>query len=80
VNPHLPRVALSRDRLGSVLRKVVGWSVGPTIHRELVLDAVLKAVRTRRPRRTMMHSDQGTQYGSDAWSDVPHTLSSAGRK
>jgi putative transposase len=21
----------------------------------------------RRPRNTMMHSDQGTQYGSDAW-------------
>jgi putative transposase len=48
-------------------RRVVGWSTGPTIHRELVLDAVLKAVRLRRPRGTMIHSDQGTQYGSDAW-------------
>jgi putative transposase len=47
-------------------RKVVGWSTGPTIHRELVLDAVLVAVRRRRPRRTLIHSDQGTQYGSDA--------------
>lgn len=35
-------------------RKVVGWSAGPTIHRELVLDAVIKAVRTRRPRGTLM--------------------------
>ena len=48
-------------------RKIVGWSVGPTIHRGLVLDAVLMAVRRRRPRGTLIHSDQGTQYGSDAW-------------
>jgi len=48
-------------------RKIVGWSAGPTNHRELVLDAVLMAVRRRRPRGTMIHSDQGTQYGSDAW-------------
>ena len=48
-------------------RKVVGWSTGPTIHRELVLDAVLMAVRRRRPRGALIHSDQGTQYGSDAW-------------
>jgi putative transposase len=48
-------------------RKIVGWSAKPTIHRELVLDAVLMAVRRRRPRGTLIHSDQGTQYGSDAW-------------
>ena len=48
-------------------RKIVGWSAGPTIHRELVLDAVLMAVRRRRPRGTVIHSDQGTQFGSDAW-------------
>jgi putative transposase len=48
-------------------RKIVGWSTGPTIHRELVLDAVLMAVRGRRPRGTLIHSDQGGQYGSDAW-------------
>jgi len=48
-------------------RKIVGWSTAPTIHRELALDAVLMAVRRRRPRGTMIHSDQGTQYGSDAW-------------
>jgi putative transposase len=48
-------------------RKIVGWSAKPTIHRELVLDAVLMAVRRRRPRGTLIHSDQGTQFGSDAW-------------
>ena len=48
-------------------RKIVGWAAGPTIHREIVLNAVLAAVRRRRPRGTLIHSDQGTQYGSDAW-------------
>ena len=48
-------------------RMIVGWAVGPTIHREIVLNAVLMAVRRRRPRGTLIHSDQGTQYGSDAW-------------
>jgi putative transposase len=48
-------------------RKIIGWAARPTIHRELVLDAVLMAVRARRPRGTLIHSDQGTQYGSDAW-------------
>jgi putative transposase len=48
-------------------RKIVGWSAGPSIQRELVLDAVLMAVRRRRARETVIHSDQGTQYGSDAW-------------
>lgn len=48
-------------------RKIIGWSAGPTIHRELVLNALFIAVRRRRPRSTLIHSDQGTQYGSDAW-------------
>ena len=48
-------------------RKIIGWSTSSTIHRELVLDAVLMAVRSRRPKDTLIHSDQGTQYGSDAW-------------
>jgi len=48
-------------------RKIVGWAASPTIRRELVLDAVLKAVRARRPRGTLIHSDQGSQFGSDAW-------------
>jgi putative transposase len=48
-------------------RRIVGWATRATLHRELVLDAVLMAVRRRRPRQTLIHSDQGTQYGSDAW-------------
>jgi transposase InsO family protein len=45
----------------------LGWLTRPTIARELVLDAVLMAVRRRRPRGTVIHSDQGSQYGSDDW-------------
>ena len=48
-------------------RKIVSWAAGPTIRRELVLNAVLAAVRRRRPRGTLIHSDQGTEYGCDAW-------------
>ena len=48
-------------------RKIVGWSTGATIQRELVLDALLMATRRRHPRGTLIHSDQGSQYGSDAW-------------
>jgi putative transposase len=48
-------------------RKVVGWATSPTIDRELALNALLMAVRRRRSRGTVIHSDQGTQYGSDAW-------------
>lgn len=48
-------------------RKIVGWAAKPTIHRELVLEALMNAIRSRRPRKAMIHSDQGSQYGSDAW-------------
>ena len=48
-------------------RKVVGWARRQTIQRELVLDAVLMAVRQRQPDHTIVHSDQGSQYGSDDW-------------
>jgi putative transposase len=49
-------------------RKVVGWSMKPTLARELVLDALVMAVWRRRPQsRVMIHSDQGSQYGSDDW-------------
>ena len=48
-------------------RKVIGWATRQTLHRELALDAILMAVRQRSPNRTIVHSDQGSQYGSDDW-------------
>jgi putative transposase len=48
-------------------RKIIGWATRSTIDRQLILDALLMAVRGRRPRKTIIHSDQGCQYGSDDW-------------
>ena len=45
----------------------IGWATRATIHRQLVLDAVLMAVKRRRPRGTVIHSDQSSQYSSDDW-------------
>lgn len=49
-------------------RKVVGWAMTPTLARELTLDALLIALWGRKPKeRVIVHSDQGSQYGSDKW-------------
>lgn len=49
-------------------RKVVGWSMKPTLAREIVLDALMMAVWRRKPsHRVLVHSDQGSQYSSDDW-------------
>ena len=49
-------------------RMVVGWSMKSSLHRDIVLDALLMAVWRRRPETTVIvHSDQGSQYGSDDW-------------
>jgi putative transposase len=49
-------------------RKIVGWSMKPTLARDLVIDAVLMAVWRRGPKgQLLVHSDQGSQYGSDDW-------------
>ena len=49
-------------------RKVVGWSMKPTLARELVIDALLMAMWRRKPAgEVIVHSDQGSQYGSDEW-------------
>jgi len=49
-------------------RRVVGWSMKPSLARELVLDALLMAVWKRKPRQeVLVHSDQGSQYGSEDW-------------
>lgn len=49
-------------------RKVVGWSMKPTMDREIVLDALMMAVWRRKPKsQVLIHSDQGSQFGSDDW-------------
>ena len=49
-------------------KKVVGWSMKSRLYRDLVLDALLMAVWRRQPKGpVIVHSDQGSQYGSDDW-------------
>jgi putative transposase len=49
-------------------RKVVGWSMKSTVAKELVLVGVRMAVWRRKPtQKVVVHSDQGSQYGSDDW-------------
>lgn len=49
-------------------RNVVGWSMKPTLSRELALDALMMAVWRRKPDgEVIVHSDQGSQDGSDDW-------------
>jgi putative transposase len=48
-------------------RRIIGWSTKPTLAQDRVLDALLMAVRQRKPNHTLIHSDQGSQFGSDAW-------------
>jgi putative transposase len=47
-------------------RRIVGWSMQPTMTAQLVLDALLMALwRRGRPSELLHHSDQGSQYTSD---------------
>ena len=49
-------------------RTVVGWSMQNTLHRDIVIQALLMACWKRRPKkRVLIHSDQGSQFGSDDW-------------
>jgi len=49
-------------------RRVIGWSMQPTLARGIVMEALLMAVWRRRPtQRVIVHSDQGSQYSSDDW-------------
>lgn len=65
-------------------RIVIGWSMKSALTRDLVLDALLMAVWRRRPKQpVIVHSDQGSQYGSDDWvrfCKEHHLISSMSRR
>lgn len=47
-------------------RTVVGWSMKPTMATKIALEALLIAVWRRKPKQAVMiHSVQGSQFGSD---------------
>ncbi len=49
-------------------RRIVGWSMQNTLHRDIVVQALLSAFWRRRPKnKVIIHSDQGTQYSSSDW-------------
>ena len=49
-------------------RKVVGWSMKPTLSRELAIDALLMAVWRRKPKKTVIvHSDSNNVCTSYSW-------------
>ncbi|HHA1754032.1 TPA: IS3 family transposase [Enterobacter kobei] len=49
-------------------RNVAGRSMKPTLSREVALNALMMAVWRRKPDgEVIVHSDQGSQYGSDDW-------------
>jgi putative transposase len=49
-------------------RRIVGWSMGPSLHTSLVKEALQQALNCRRPAAGLLHhSDQGIQYASSAF-------------
>ena len=62
-------LAVVRDRYS---RRIVGGAPKPTMARELVLDALLMAVRRRKPTHTLIHADHGSHFSSDAWRRFCH--------
>lgn len=57
-------------------RAVVGWSMGERLSRDLVIQALTMASWRRRPKAGLIaHSDQGSQYASNAY---PRLLNSQG--
>jgi len=57
-------------------RRIVGWSMQPTMTAQLVLDALLMALwRRGKPSELLHHSDQGSQYTSE---DFQRLLSDQG--
>jgi putative transposase len=57
-------------------RRVVGWSMQPTMTAQLVIDALMMALwRRGKPTELLHHSDQGSQYTSE---DFQRLLSAEG--
>lgn len=65
-------------------RAVIGWSMQSTMKTEMVLNALLMAVWRRRPKQSVIiHSDQGSQFGSDdfsRWCNEHHLVPSMSRR
>jgi putative transposase len=55
-------------------RAVIGWSIQPTMTRQLVCDALMMALWRRGfPRGVLCHSDRGSQYCSEDYQEMLKT-------
>jgi putative transposase len=56
-------------------RMVVGWAMRTDNHRDGPMDALFMAVKRRKPTHSVLiHSDQGSQFGSDDWARLCKAL------
>ena len=47
-------------------RRIVGWAMSASLHRQLVINALQMALTTRQPPPGLLHhSERGSQYASD---------------
>ena len=52
-------------------RRIVGWSMGLSLERALVVDALAMAIRQCRPKPGLLHhSDRGSQYASRDYQEM----------
>jgi putative transposase len=52
-------------------REIVGWSIADSLKADLACDALLMAIRRRRPPRGLLHhSDRGVQYASEPYQAI----------
>lgn len=65
-------------------RRVVGWNISNRMTKDLVIDALLMAIRQRKPQANLIiHSDRGSQYCSKDYQKVIaqyHMLCSMSKK
>jgi putative transposase len=61
-------------------RKVIGWSIGKRITRELVIKSFEMAVKLRKPGKVLIfHSDRGAQYASNEFKAVLNSIGATQR-
>jgi putative transposase len=46
-------------------RRIVSWSIKPTMDKEIVIDAVQEGIKKEKPKELIFHSDRGVQYASE---------------
>jgi putative transposase len=52
-------------------RKIIGWSMGDRVTKELAIDALKMAIHQRKPAAGLVHhSDRGVQYASGDYQDL----------